>query len=73
MLKSDQMLEHIFSHEYIFSFSIEHSVEWIILGPKKLLLHNVICFSVGAGVIEFIICHAEVSIVFVEEKKIPEV
>jgi len=27
----------------------------------------------GAGAVEFIICHAEVSIVFVEEKKIPEV
>lgn len=56
-------------------FHLVLSTLWsgIILGPKKLLLHNVICFSVGAGVIEFIICHAEVSIVFVEEKKIPEV
>lgn len=27
----------------------------------------------GAGAVEFIICHSEVSIVFVEEKKIPEV
>jgi len=28
---------------------------------------------VGAGAVEFIICHAEVSIAFAEEKKIPEV
>ena len=27
----------------------------------------------GAGAVEFIICHSEVSIVFVEERKIPEV
>ena len=27
----------------------------------------------GAGAVEFIICHAEVTIAFVEEKKIPEV
>nr|XP_029149805.1 long chain acyl-CoA synthetase 5-like isoform X2 [Arachis hypogaea] len=26
----------------------------------------------GAGAVEFIICHAEISIAFVEEKKIPE-
>lgn len=30
-------------------------------------------FHVGAGAVEFIICHAEVKIAFVEEKKIPEV
>ncbi|GAB4844591.1 Long chain acyl-CoA synthetase 4 [Ancistrocladus abbreviatus] len=29
--------------------------------------------SLGAGAVEYIICHAEVSIAFVEEKKIPEV
>lgn len=29
--------------------------------------------SVGAGAVEYIICHAEISIAFVEEKKIPEV
>lgn len=28
---------------------------------------------VGAGAVEFIICHAEVTIAFIEEKKIPEV
>lgn len=27
----------------------------------------------GAGAVEFIICHSGVSIAFVEEKKIPEV
>lgn len=27
----------------------------------------------GAGAVEFIICHAEVSIAFIEEKKIAEV
>lgn len=30
-------------------------------------------FLVGAGAIEFIICHAEVSLAFSEEKKISEV
>lgn len=29
--------------------------------------------SSGAGAVEFIISHAEVSIAFVEEKKVPEV
>lgn len=29
--------------------------------------------GLGAGAVEFIICHAEVSLAFVEEKKIPEV
>ncbi|XLS97054.1 hypothetical protein HN51_039789 [Arachis hypogaea] len=29
--------------------------------------------TLGAGAIEFIICHAEISIAFVEEKKIPDV
>jgi len=27
----------------------------------------------GAGAVEFIICHAEIQVVFVEEKKIAEV
>lgn len=27
----------------------------------------------GAGAVEFIICHAEISVAFVEEKKLPEV
>lgn len=30
-------------------------------------------YNLGAGAIEFIICHSEVSIAFAEEKKIPEV
>jgi len=29
--------------------------------------------GLGAGAVEFVICHAEVEIVFVEEKKIGEV
>lgn len=29
--------------------------------------------GVGADAVEFVICHAEVPIVFAEEKKIPEV
>jgi len=29
--------------------------------------------NLGAGAVEFVISHAEVSIAFVEEKKIPEV
>ncbi|PSR91437.1 Long chain acyl-CoA synthetase [Actinidia chinensis var. chinensis] len=39
--------------------------------------HNLCCVplydTAGAGAVEFIICHAEVTIAFVEEKKIPEV
>lgn len=30
-------------------------------------------YGLGAGAVEFIICHAEVSLAFVEEKKISEV
>ena len=30
-------------------------------------------YDLGAGAVEFIICHAQVSITFVEEKKISEV
>jgi hypothetical protein len=36
----------------------------------NIYLQNV---NSGAGAVEFIISHAEVSIAFVEEKKIPEV
>lgn len=32
-----------------------------------------IFYGIGATAVEFIICHAEVKIAFVEEKKIPEV
>lgn len=35
--------------------------------------HTPIYVFLGAGAVEFIICHAEISIAFVEEKKIPEV
>jgi len=34
---------------------------------------NILVLNTGAGAVEFIISHAEVSIAFVEEKKIPEV
>ena len=36
-----------------------------------LLIENAL--SVGAGAIEFILCHAEVEIAFAEEKKVDEV
>ena len=32
-----------------------------------------VIYVIGAGAVEFILCHAEVSIAFVEEKKIDEV
>lgn len=40
-----------------------------------IIIHNSSIASklIGAGAIEFIICHAEVSIAFVEEKKLSEV
>ena len=45
---------------------------------KQIELIFIICFDthsydIGAGAIEFIICHSEISIAFAEEKKIPEV
>lgn len=36
-------------------------------------LTSLLMYNLGAGAVEFIINHAEVSIVFAEEKKIPEV
>ncbi|XP_028774782.1 long chain acyl-CoA synthetase 4 [Neltuma alba] len=49
--------------------------EWII-SMEALNAHGLYCVplydTLGAGAIEFIICHAEISITFVEEKKIPE-
>ncbi|CAA6665862.1 unnamed protein product [Spirodela intermedia] len=49
--------------------------EWI-MSMEACNAHGIYCVplydTLGAGVVEFIICHAEVSIVFVEEKKIPE-
>ncbi|XP_022929138.1 long chain acyl-CoA synthetase 4-like [Cucurbita moschata] len=49
--------------------------EWII-SMEACNAHGLYCVplydTLGAGAIEFIICHAETSIAFVEEKKIPE-
>ncbi|KAK9274455.1 hypothetical protein L1049_021702 [Liquidambar formosana] len=50
--------------------------EWI-MSMEACNAHGIYCVplydSLGAGAVEFIICHAEVSIAFMEEKKIPEV
>lgn len=50
--------------------------KWVI-SMQACNAHGLYCVplydSLGAGAVEFIICHAEVSIVFVEEKKISEV
>uniref|UniRef100_A0A1D1YUB7 Long-chain-fatty-acid--CoA ligase n=2 Tax=Anthurium amnicola TaxID=1678845 RepID=A0A1D1YUB7_9ARAE len=50
--------------------------EWII-SMQACNAHGIYCVplydTLGAGAVEFIICHAEVSIAFVEEKKIAEV
>ncbi|XP_052209747.1 long chain acyl-CoA synthetase 4-like [Diospyros lotus] len=50
--------------------------EWII-SMEACNAHGLHCVplydTLGAGAVEFIICHAEVTIAFVEEKKIPEV
>ncbi|XP_031255842.1 long chain acyl-CoA synthetase 4-like [Pistacia vera] len=49
--------------------------EWII-SMEACNAHGLYCVplydTLGAGAVEFIICHSEVSIVFVEEKKISE-
>lgn len=49
--------------------------EWII-SMEACNAHGLYCVplydTLGAGAVEFIICHAEVSIAFAEEKKIPE-
>ncbi|KAK4787555.1 hypothetical protein SAY86_011388 [Trapa natans] len=49
--------------------------EWI-MSMEACNAHGIYCVplydSLGAAAVEFIICHAEVSIAFVEEKKIPE-
>ncbi|CAN8308200.1 unnamed protein product [Cochlearia groenlandica] len=50
--------------------------EWII-SMEACNAHGLYCIplydTLGAGAVEFIISHAEVSIAFVEEKKIPEI
>ncbi|KAG1335199.1 long chain acyl-CoA synthetase 4 [Cocos nucifera] len=49
--------------------------EWVI-GMEACNAHGIYCVplydTLGPGAVEFIICHAEVQIVFVEEKKIME-
>ncbi|KAG5041530.1 hypothetical protein JHK85_014006 [Glycine max] len=49
--------------------------EWIV-SMEACNAHGLYCVplydTLGAGAVEFIICHAEVSMAFVEEKKIPE-
>ncbi|XAR55132.1 Long-chain-fatty-acid--CoA ligase [Bertholletia excelsa] len=49
--------------------------EWI-MSMEACNAHGIFCVplydTLGAGAIEFIICHAEVTIAFAEEKKIPE-
>ncbi|KAK7318109.1 hypothetical protein RJT34_02807 [Clitoria ternatea] len=50
--------------------------EWI-MSMEACNAHGLYCVplydTLGAGAVEFIICHAEVSIAFVEEKKISEI
>ncbi|KAL5727038.1 long-chain-fatty-acid--CoA ligase [Ranunculus cassubicifolius] len=50
--------------------------EWI-MSMEACNAHGIYCVplydTLGADAVEFIICHAEVSIAFIEEKKIPEV
>ncbi|KAK2664276.1 hypothetical protein Ddye_002850, partial [Dipteronia dyeriana] len=52
-----------------------NSPEWIV-SMEACNAHGLYCVplydTLGAGAIEFIICHSEVSIAFVEEKKISE-
>ncbi|RDY02095.1 Long chain acyl-CoA synthetase 4 [Mucuna pruriens] len=52
-----------------------NSAEWI-MSMEACNAHGLYCVplydTLGAGAVEFIICHAEVSIAFAEEKKIPE-
>ncbi|XP_059662215.1 long chain acyl-CoA synthetase 4-like [Cornus florida] len=53
-----------------------NSSEWI-MSMEACNAHGLHCVplydTLGAGAVEFIICHAEITIVFVEEKKISEV
>ncbi|KAK7307898.1 hypothetical protein VNO77_41358 [Canavalia gladiata] len=52
-----------------------NSAEWI-MSMEACNAHGLYCVplydTLGAGAVEFIICHSEVSIAFAEEKKIPE-
>ncbi|KAI8028267.1 Long chain acyl-CoA synthetase 4 [Camellia lanceoleosa] len=51
-------------------------MKWII-SMQAFNAHGLYCVplydSLGAGAVEYIICHAEISLTFVEETKIPEV
>lgn len=53
-----------------------NSKEWV-MSMEACNAHGLYCVplydTLGADAVEFVICHAEVTIVFVEEKKIPEV
>ncbi|KAJ4954866.1 hypothetical protein NE237_011649 [Protea cynaroides] len=53
-----------------------NSPEWM-MSMQACNAHALYCVplydTLGAGAVEYIICHAEISIVFTEEKKIPEV
>jgi hypothetical protein len=49
----------------------KHIKETTMMVQFNLLIENAL--SVGAGAIEFILCHAEVEIAFAEEKKVDEV
>ncbi|XP_052170088.1 long chain acyl-CoA synthetase 4-like [Diospyros lotus] len=50
--------------------------EWI-MSMEACNAHGLYCVplydTLGAGALEFIICHAEITIAFVEEKKLPEI
>ncbi|KAL2543740.1 Long chain acyl-CoA synthetase 4 [Forsythia ovata] len=52
-----------------------NSPEWLI-SMEACNAHGLYCVplyeTLGAGAVEFIICHAEVTVAFVEEKNIPE-
>ncbi|CAI0441664.1 unnamed protein product [Linum tenue] len=52
-----------------------NSAEWII-SMEACNAHGLYCVplydTLGAGAIEYILCHSEISIAFTEEKKIPE-
>ncbi|XP_062206515.1 long chain acyl-CoA synthetase 4-like isoform X2 [Phragmites australis] len=53
-----------------------NSPEWVV-SMQACNAHGIYCVplydTLGAGAVDFILCHAEVQIVFVEEKKIGEV
>lgn len=66
-------------HQYFFVGICVWSIQCFLLSVVLLahLLFTAFFFSsflpLGAGAVEFIICHAEIEVAFVEEKKIVEV